>query len=526
MKRLALQQQHRSGLVLIVVTVAVILLTMAAWSYSSRMLTEMEATAMGSRAVAARMAAESGIEFAATRVLERDLEEDVNVYHDPDVFQAQLITDGSGPRGRLRFSLVVPDETNSTVGGIRFGLASENAKFNVNRLIDLDAYDELSEGIVYEVLSVIPGMTEEISDSLRDALDSDDERRPFGAELADYESMGIFDAIPNGPFESIDQLLQIQGVTPALFYGEDANRNGLLDPNENDGDELAPPDNADGILDIGWRAYLTATSRERNTTPEGDPKINLNQGMMTELYDAVEEQLGTEAASFIVAYRLNGTEYAQQAFTQPELGITDDVTRNEIDLRVVPSWQFTSVFELIGGVTNPVKMASGVDRQFESPWSDDVSTLLNTLPDLEVLFTTTDEPWIEGRININQARVEVLQAIPSIPASAPDSIIAARPVVDLQGASANIMARRKTAAWLVVEDIVDLETLRTIGPWVTIGGDVFSVQSIGHYDRGGPTVRLEAHIDGTDFPPAVSFVRSLTHLGRGFHPFQLNQDSE
>ena len=514
-----------AGLVLIVVTVTLVLLTMGAWSYSSRMLTELEATAMGGRDVSARLVAESGIEFAATRVLERDLEDDVNIYHDPELFQAQLVVDAAGARGRLRYSLVVPDETNAEAGSIRFGLATENSKFNINRLIELDAFDTLDQGIIYEAMSLIPGMTEDITDAIMDALDSDDERRPGGAELADYESMGIYDAIPNGPFEAIDQLLQIQGVTPELFYGEDANRNGLLDPNEDDGDELAPPDNADGILDPGWRAYLTARSRERNTTPEGEPKINLNHGMMTELYDAIEAELGPDVANFIVGYRLSGTEYAQQAFVQPELDITD-VTRNGIDLTVVPSWQFTSVFELIGGITNPVIMDSGVDQEFESPWSEDASTLLNTLPELEKLFTTTDDAWIEGRINVNQARVEVLQAIPYLPSSAPDAIISARPSVSIQGASATIMARRKTAAWLVVENIVDLETLRQIGPWITTGGDVFTVQSIGHFDQGGPTVRLEGMIDATEYPPKISFIRDLTHLGRGFPPSLLNPDGE
>jgi hypothetical protein len=463
------------------------------------------------------MAAESGIEFAATRILERDTEENVNVYHDPDSFRSRLLVDSTTPRGRLRWSLVVPDETNSESGNTRFGLTSENSKFNVNRLSDLDAFDTEEEGLAYQALSAIPGMTEDIVNAVMDALDTDSESRPGGAELTDYESSGIYNAIPNGPFESIDQLLQVQGVTPELFYGEDANRNGLLDPNEDDGSDLPPEDNADGILDLGWRDYLTASSLERNITPDGNPKINLNQGLMTELYDAVEAELGTEAASFIVAYRLAGTEYAQKAFDSPRVDITD-VSRNEIDLTVVPAWQFTSVYELIGGTTNEVKMVSGRNETFETPWPDDAGTLLTIVPQLEDLFTTTDEAWIEGRININQARDEVLQAIPFIPIDAPNAIVLARPPVRLQNSSSSGMSRRTSAAWLVVESIVDLETLRQIGPWVTTGGDVFTVQSIGRYDEGGPSVRLEAMINATEYPPKLSSVRNLTHLGTAYPP--------
>jgi hypothetical protein len=132
---------------------------------------------------------------------------------------------------------------------------------------------------------------------------------------------------------------------------------------------------------------------------------------------------------------------------------------------------------------------------------------------------------VEGRININQARNEVLQAIPMIPVDAPASIIAARPAVSAQGSSA-VMLSRRSAGWLVVEKIVDLETLRKIGPWITTGGDVFSFQSIGHYDAGGPTIRLEAMIDGSEYPPAITFVRDLTHLGRGYHPALLSLPEE
>lgn len=517
--------ERRQGLVLLVVTITVVLLTMAAWSYSSQMLEALEASAMNSRGVEARLAAESGIEFAATRILERDTEDDVNLYHDPDVFQAQVLTDSAAARGRLRFSLVVTDESSAESGGIRFGLASENSKFNINRLIDLDNLDTEDLGLVYNSLLVIPGMTEDIVDAVLDALDSDSDRRPGGAELSDYESLGLYDAIPNGPFDSIDQLLQVSGVTPELFYGEDANRNGLLDPNEDDGDALPPADNADGVLDQGWRDYLTTTSRERNTSPDGESKININQGQMTELYDAVEERLGADAARFIVGYRLAGTEYAQQAFQTPDSDLTEAVTRDGIDLTVVPSWQFTSIYELIGGTTNEVQMAAGVSQTFDSPWSDDSSTLLYTLPELDEVLTTSDDAWLEGRININQARNEVLQAIPMIPVDAPDAIIAARPAISAEGTS-GIMTNRRSAAWLVVEKIIDLETLRQIGPWITTGGDVFSVQSIGHFDAGGPAIRLEAIIDASEYPPKTVFQRDLTHLGRGYHPSLLSPPAE
>ena len=142
----------------------------------------------------------------------------------------------------------------------------------------------------------------------------------------------------------------------------------------------------------------------------------------------------------------------------------------------------------------------------------------------------TDDAFIEGRLNINEARYECLQAIMAIPEDIPanvaDGIISSRPPVDIQGASSTVMARRLTAAWILAEGLVDLETLRTLGPYITTGGDVYRFSTVGHFDEGGPTTRMEAMIDGTEYPPKIMFVRDLTKLGRGYHPTMLNPDIE
>ncbi|HIE96269.1 MAG: hypothetical protein ABGZ23_27545 [Fuerstiella sp.] len=523
----ATEYQPRRGFVLAVVTIAIVLLSLAAYNYSGTMLVEHEAAAMGGRDVTARTAAESAIEYAATRILERDYDDTVDLYNDPDVFRGQLLRDSSVDRGRVRYTIIAPDESNSSAGGIRFGLGNENAKFNINRLLELDTLEQLLPeeerlGLVYMATSSIPNMTDDIIDAILDWLDTDEDRRPGGAESNEYEGLSVPYPCKNGPMDSIDELLKVQGVTPDLFYGEDANHNGILDANENDGEQTLPFDNADGILDLGWKDYLTARSRERNTTPDGEEKININMGEMTELYDAIEEEFGAEAASYIVAIRLAGTEYMTPGTPAAESGIQDQISRNDIDLTVVSTYQFTSIYQLIGGPSNATKMLTGVDQSFESPWPEDSSVLLNVFPDLEKMLTTTDDAYVEGRININQARLEVLTVLPGlgfdIPADLPDSILGARPPIDLQSSSSNMTARHNTAAWILAEGLVDLETLRTIGPYITTGGDVYRFQAIGHFDAGGPSTRLEAMIDATEYPPRIMSVRDLTSLGRGYHP--------
>ena len=79
-----------------------------------------------------------------------------------------------------------------------------------------------------------------------------------------------------------------------------------------------------------------------------------------------------------------------------------------------------------------------------------------------------------------------------------------------------------TSAWLLLEDIVDLEQIGTLDPYITGGGDVYRTQIVGYYDAGGPLTRLEAVIDATQAPPQIVLVRDLTGLGWGYTSQQLN----
>ena len=257
-------ERQRRGFVLLVVTIVVILLSLAAWSYMNKMSVEQEATMMYGRDVEARMAAESAIEYAAIQIGQLQTEQTEDVFHNPGLFRGQVLSEVDNARGQCRFTILVPNELSSGEGSsVRFGLARETAKFNINRLTEFEGDDD-DTTTPYDAISFVPGMTEEIANAILDWIDSDEERRVGGAESADYQGLAIPYSARNAPMESVEELLQIQGITPALFYGEDANRNGMLDPNEDDGNESQPNDNADGILDAGWREYFTASSRERN----------------------------------------------------------------------------------------------------------------------------------------------------------------------------------------------------------------------------------------------------------------------
>jgi hypothetical protein len=417
----------RRGFILLVVTVIIILLSLAAYGYLNSMATEHAAAAMFGRDVEARMAAESAVEFAACQIALKETDPSIDVYHNPGTFRNQAMNETDNPRGQVRFSIVVPDINGATAGMPRSGLNSENAKFNINRLMEFENdTDDTTDP--YMAVSYIPNMTEDITNAILDWIDSDEEARLGGAESVTYQGLAVPYSARNAPLESIDELLQIQGITPQLFYGEDANRNGVLDPNEDDGAEKSPADDADGVLDAGFRDYLTVSSRERNTLPGGDKKININNGIVAEMYDFLEEEFDTETATFITAYRMKGDQNADSeaqgklTIEQQQLvdwiaknisnGELGQVTRGGMDLSEPPTAQFRSIYDLIDAKVE-IEINGGLVT-LTSPWTSDAGSLLESMPILESKLTVLNDEFIDGRININQAPKEILMAMPDI----------------------------------------------------------------------------------------------------------------
>jgi hypothetical protein len=77
----------------------------------------------------------------------------------------------------------------------------------------------------------------------------------------------------NAPYDTIDELRMVYGMNLDFLYGEDANLNGALDPNENDGVKLPPSDNQNGLLDSGVFEYVTTWSHESNLGTNGTNRV-------------------------------------------------------------------------------------------------------------------------------------------------------------------------------------------------------------------------------------------------------------
>lgn len=150
------------------------------------------------------------------------------------------------PLGEGYFWLLRPGPDDDV--NYHFGIADESAKLNVNAA-ELD------------MLMKLPGMTDEFAASITDWRSPDIEPAAGGAKNEYYLLLSPPYYCKSGPFETVEELLLVKGAGMDILFGEDANRNGVLDPNEDDGDETLPADNMDGRLDRGIYNFVTAYGR-------------------------------------------------------------------------------------------------------------------------------------------------------------------------------------------------------------------------------------------------------------------------
>lgn len=145
-----------------------------------------------------------------------------------------------------------------------------------------------------EVLAALPGMTPEIAAAIIDWRDADDvPDAGGGAERNDgaYAGAAVAYAPRNAPIETLAELRLVRGVTDALWFGEDADRNGHLDPGE-DGD-------GDGRLDPGLVDLLALDNREPLTAPDGSARTGIRR--ITDLRARLIAVLGPERGAALGA---------------------------------------------------------------------------------------------------------------------------------------------------------------------------------------------------------------------------------
>ena len=156
-----------------------------------------------------------------------------------------------------------PAAAESGLNQLVFNLQDESGRLNLNRANS-------------NALSMLPGMTTELAAAIVDW------RSTNGTLQLGYSSLGY--EAKRSPFETVDELRWVQGITLDHLFGDDRNQNGILDPDERSltGSLYSAP----GLLDT-----TTVFSREPNFHADGTLLTNVNT--QAQIQGLLESSFGT-----------------------------------------------------------------------------------------------------------------------------------------------------------------------------------------------------------------------------------------
>ena len=549
----------RSGVVLFVVVIVVALVSLAAYSFSILMRTELYAARLHGDQMQSRSMTTSGLSYvnswAESSRRERDSIGGLDV--NEALFRNVLVDGYVDPFRPGLFSVVRPAINNDGVAEIdrfsaaidgspglaplTFGVVNESGKLHLQTVLE---WESANPGAGRTALLAIPGVTESVADAILDWIDEDAEVREFGAEDEYYQSLNPPRQPANRVPRSLEDLLHIRGVTSELLFGFDRNRNFIVEPFERPqmatdftgrsrddlpgGAETNVESNAAGVSSFDpapqptnpsaldepipepLSRYVTVTSAERNVDYFGRPRLFLNGSNLVTLHRELEAAFGEEVANFIVAIRRAGIYQGSKATSRRSLSGLKSSGNASFEIPNVA---------LLADATVAIDV-DGQETVFESPWrSGGQSADAPSFAEFCDRVTVRDSRVLIGRVCVNIAPRHVLMAVPELTADQIDQIIVNRENNAVGSQQSNVS--RVHSYWLVDEDILDVKTFERVSRFLTTGGDVFCAQIVGYYMDDSPSHRIEVIVDGTDRCSRPVYYADLTRYGRGFMLDQL-----
>ena len=480
---------QRRGSILVAVLISTVLAAMVAASLLFRMQAETTAAGGTGQSEQAHAAAISGLR-KAVMILADTPHDAVLWYDNEDLFRSQFVCDDG--TNQWFFTIFAANEFDDE--DVRYGLTDLGGRINLNFA------DEAT-------LMGLPNMTRELAHHLIDYRDADADAMDEGLEEQQMDdAAGRTWVVKNGPLATLEELLLIKGYDATIVYGEDANFNGMLDPNEDDEDDVFPPDDGNGVLNRGLRGCAVAVSYGPDVGKSGRGRYNLNLDSGA----AARAGLSSKTQEFIKLYRSE-----ENMFVHPSQLLE---MRYRLKSTVYEERSRRSSRRRRGSRARRVKYAagtwidSGVDRGSLAKVMDKLTTA-----------SSGGRGILPGRVNVNTAPADALMAIPGIDVGLAEAIVTDRQELTGEFLDEERTDARATTAWLYTEGLVDAETFRTIAPKLCARGYQYHVQCVGFGWPSGRFCVIEAVVDIAGPKPRVTYLRDITRLGL---PFAIDMEKE
>lgn len=505
----------RRGFALVVVIVVVMMLSLSAYTLSHYLAIEAETAQIHIARTQAIELAESGTALLSALAEAEGIPIESPLLSDnPELFEGMVVDEGETDAAQeqqskqfARFAIYRPEaplqEGISPDPGpslVPFGVEREGGRIHLN------AWFARNPEALRGALLKLPLATEELVDAVLDWLDADDEPRPGGAEGDVYAALSPPTVCRNGPVACPEELLLVRGMTREIFFGEDANRNGRLDPNEDDGVESPPFDNGDGKLDRGWHPFLTIWSEESNVDGFGRPRISLNDPDLGRLFTLLAREFDEKLARFVLGMRIFGPVGSPPP-AAPPTGESGSVG----------AYRIRSAYELVDAKVEGTW--EGKDVSLTSPLDTNDPMVLEKLPAIVDRLSAADRPRIAGRLDLLSASPESIELLTALTPDQRQQILDQRPKANppegLRSPDEGLVSTTPGLYWLVSAGILDREQLIALEGDVTVRSPVVRYHAAGFYDDRPMAAEMEVVLDRGVRPAAVRSRVLLDRFGVG-----------
>ncbi len=331
------------------------------------------------------------------------------------------------------------------------GPADAGAKININKMTSDD-------------LMLLPDMTTDMAAAIVDYIDSDDEPQDGGAEVETYGSLDSSFRPRNAPVRSLAELGVVEGVQSEYVRGLDANYDGVVDPVEaaaGSRTSAAVSGSSTGTVDLGWSAYVTASSTAGGYGLTGEARIDLTTASTSDIMkvagiDSTQAQVVTLAAQ-------SGSLTMEDFIRTPLSTLVNTVAPNDRSLRTVQNLTRDQLRSLYEG--SSIGDDSGV-----SP----------------------------GKLNFNTCHEDTFKYLARLDPSIADTVKAFR---DQSNGNVASVVDLLDAAGLSASSVADMAS------YLTARSNVFTMTVLGRDDNTGLLVEMQVELDRSTIPVTINSIR-------------------
>ncbi|MDB5289311.1 MAG: comEA protein [Phycisphaerales bacterium] len=342
-----------------------------------------------------------------------------------------------------------------------FGITDESSKLNLSVAGDAE-------------LAKLPGITQQAADGIVDWRDADSTVTGQGAETSYYQALQRPYTAKNSPFESVEELYLVAGVTDEIMWGQDLNHNGVLEQEEVAAGGMSGAFNGGVDSSRGIAPFITVWGKEPNTDASGNPRVNVNPTPGPPMPNAA-----------LVAALVKAGFTQQRAMQVADLALQRGPYKNMFDFAA--------------------KVALTPD-EFQKVGDSLTTSAAKTLP---------------GLVNVNTAPSQVLMCLPGLEQADADAIVSARGDTSTgahssqsggsSSTSSTSTSTNTSLAWFI--KALTPAKVAAIGDRITGRSYFYSADIVAVSGDGRAFKRVRIVMDGRSSPPIIVFRKDLTSWG-------------